>query len=226
MSVPVRILAATVAGLAACGGGGVQTGPPLADPASIAAAAREVGVVGEPSRVRFEWEYGDEKGTLRGEGVGRINPPDLFRLDFFTSGEGAMAAVLVEDSLSTLGQIEDVQLPVPAFLYAMAGVFRPGLGEPDRGYEGPDGEVLVYERLDGPTRLYYLIDGRIMKVEESRNGRIVRRIELEWDEDATWPRKAEYRDNLAPSRARWELVEVRSEPAPYPRGIYELGQTP
>ena len=58
-----------------------------------------------------------------------------------------MAAVLVEDSLSTLGQIEDIQLPAPPLMYAMAGVFRPGTAAATRGFEQGEEQVLVYEAM-------------------------------------------------------------------------------
>lgn len=220
----VGLWAVGAAVLSACAGG-VETGPPLPDADALARTARAEGAIERPSQVRFEWEYGDEKGTLRGDGVARVNPPDSFRIDFFAS-EGSMQAVLADDSLSTLGQIEDVQLPIPAFLYAMAGVFRPGLETPTRGFATDDGEVLVYERGDDATRLFTLRGGRLTGVEERRSGRVVRRIELEWRGETEWPREAEYRDHLTPSRARWELVSVRVRPSPFPREIYDLGRTP
>jgi hypothetical protein len=201
----------------------VETGPPIPEPETVASRVRQASGIEDPSRVDFSWEYGDEKGTLRGEGVGRINPPDVFRIDFFSTGEGSMAAVLVGDSLSTLGQIEDVQLPSPPLMYAMAGVFRPGSAAVSRGFEQGEEQVLVYETAGRPTRLFVLCEGRIVRVEERQAGRLIRRVELEWEEGIDWPREAEYRDNVTPSRARWRLDDVRTAAEPFPEKIYDLG---
>ena len=207
-----------------------EVGPPLEDPVAIAEEAVRTSGADEPWRLRFAWNYGDPKGTLRGDGVARVNPPGDFRLDFFTTGEGSMAAVLVGDDLRTLGQIEDVQLPEPPFLYAMAGVFRPGAVRPDRGYRGEQGQVLVYELGEGVERRYILSDGRLVRAEEREGGRLVREISLQWPEDAEvagpWPRQAEYRDRGVPSRVRWTMDEARTAEEPFPADIYALDATP
>jgi hypothetical protein len=188
----------------------------------VASRVRQESGIEGPSRVEFRWEYGDEKGTLRGEGVGRINPPDRFRIDFFSTGEGSMAAVLAGDTLSTLGQIEDVQLPSPPLMYAMAGVFRPGAAVATRGFEQGEEQVLVYETPGRPSRLFVVREGRLVRVEERQAGRLIRRVELEWEEGIEWPREAEYRDNVTPSRARWRLDDVRATAEPFPARIYDL----
>lgn len=198
-----------------------QSPNPL-DPLEAARTARAETGAHDPAEVRFEWEYGDPKGRLRGDGVGRVNPPDSFRLDFFSVAEGSMSAALVEGRLTTLGQIEDITLPDPPFLYAMAGVFRPGPGAPTSGYVDGDTEVLAYGPEEEGTR-YFFREDRLVRVEERRRGRVSRRIELEWEPGDAWPRKAEYRDNLTPSRARWEVTEVRRMDTTHPREIYELG---
>lgn len=200
----------------------LQQGPPLADPAAVATRARDASGIDRPWQVRFRWEYADERGNLRGDGVARVNPPDRFRLDLFAT-EGSMAAVLVDDSLDTLGQIEDVELPAPAFLYAMAGVFRPGADVPDGGFERDGMEVLRYEAGAAGVRWYYLRHGRLERVEERRDGRLRRRIELAWGGDGSWPREATYRDDVTPSRVRWELETVRIVDRPWGPEIYELG---
>lgn len=204
----------------------LQRGSPLADPAAVAVRARAIGGSEDPSRVEFEWEYADERGNLVGEGVGRVNPPDSFRLDLFTAGEGGMSAVLVDDRLETLGEIEDLELPSPVFLYAMAGVFRPGNTPPTSGFESDGAEVLEYAGLDGEIRYYFLRDARLVRLEERRGNRLTRRIELEWGSDPTWPSEARYRDDLTPNRVRWALVEVRVRDERWPAEIYDLGPPP
>lgn len=202
-----------------------QEGPPLADPSAVAERARQAGGTERPSQVRFRWEYADERGNLRGDGVARVNPPDRFRLDLFAT-EGSMSAVLVDDSLDTLGDLEDVRLPAPPFLYAMAGVFRPGAGAPDGGFERDGIEVLRYDAGEDGARWYYVRDARLVRVEERRDGRLRRRIELRWGEDATWPVEARYRDDVTPSRVRWALESVRSVDEPWSAEIYELDPAP
>lgn len=204
-----------------------ETGPPLPDPSALAARLAESSGPEAPWQVRFRWEYGDPQGTLRGEGVGRINPSARFRLDFFTTGEGSMAAVLEGAELATLGQIEDVRLPAPPFMYAMAGVFRPGSPEPAAGYETDAGRVLVYETSEGTTLRFTFRDGRLHTVEERRDGRVLREISLSWaDGRGPWPAEAEYRDRPTPSRVRWVLEEAEEKETPYPDDIYDLGDAP
>lgn len=197
-------------------------GPALADPGAVAARLYSRTAAERPTFIRFQWDYADHNGRLRGDGVARINPPDKFRLDFFTTGEGSMSAVLARDSLTTLGEIEDVQLPAPAFLYAMAGLFRPGAPEPSRSFRSGDADVLVYETGGGATRFFFVAKERVVRLEERAEGRVSRRIELEWKGETGWPAEAEYRDNLTPSRARWRLIERRTVPEPYAEAIFEL----
>ena len=201
----------------------MQMGPSLPDPDAVASRALSESGAAHPSRVRFRWEYGDSNGTLRGDGVGRINPPDSFRLDFFTIAEGSMAAVLAAGNLSTLGEMEDLELPEPTFLYAMAGVFRPGRGAPTRGFTSDGHDVLVYEGETDASRFFFFRGDRLVRLEERRGNRVSRRIRLEWEPGQAWPARAEYRDNLTPSRAEWELVELREVTDRWPREIYELG---
>ncbi len=191
-------------GVAGCGGVAPR-GEPLADPASVAESAREATSVAGPTRVVFEWEYADERGNLRGEGAARINPPDRFRLDLFSTGEGSLVAVLVDGRLATSGDLEDVDLPPPPLLYAMAGVFRPGAAAPASGFRSGDLEVLAYPSAGAEVRYYYFESGRLVRVEDREGARLRRRIEIAWGTDPTWPREARYRDDVTPTRVRWEL---------------------
>lgn len=216
--------------LAGCATTAPEVGPPLDDADGVAEDARATSGPERPWRIRFAWNYGDPKGTLRGDGVARVNPPGDFRLDFFTAGEGSMAAVLVGAELRTLGQIEDVRLPEPPFLYAMAGLFRPGPGSPDRGYDTEEGQVLVYELEEGTARRFVLREGRLVRAEEREGGRVVREISLQWptaaEEAGPWPSRAEYRDRTVPSRVRWTLEDVRAAREPFPPDIYALDASP
>ena len=211
--------------LAGCASG-VQRGEPIADPGRIAAEAIDATGASAPVRIVFEWEYADDRGRLRGDGAARINPPDLFRLDLFSTAEGSMRAALVDDVLRVAGQIEDVELPPATYLYAMTGVFRPGDAGPGEGFRSGALDVLAYPVDDGGVRYFYFGDMRLQRVEERRGGRIIRRIELEWGEDPTWPREARYRDDLTPSVVRWELDRVVPQEERFADDLYVIPPVP
>lgn len=199
---------------------------PLEDPVT---AAREAGAGASPARpyhVTLAWEYADERGAVEGEGVLRYEPPDSLRLDLFLpSGDASMAASLVpEPGLRVAGQVENVRLPPPPFLYASAGLLRPGAVEPDEAYRGAEGEtVLVYHASTEGTLRVRVHEGRLLEVEERRDGRTVRRTRLTWPDSAdAWPSEAEYRDRELGRRARWRLLEVRAMDEPFPPEIYEI----
>lgn len=203
--------------------GSLETGEPLADPAAVAARAADASGSEGPVRVIFQWEYVDERGNLRGDGVARVNPHARFRLDLFSTAEGSMRAALVDDRLETGGDLDDVELPPPAFLYAMAGVFRPGSSAPSEGFRSGPYEVVGYAAPDGGVRRFYLESGRVVRVEERRGGRLERRIEVEWGDDPVWPREARYRDDVEPrTRVRWALDRVVPQNEPFEAEIYDV----
>lgn len=222
---PSRWLSALAVLAAGCAAPGPEAGTPLDDPAMAAERLRQRSTVEAPALVRFRWEYADRQGRLSGDGVARVNPPDHFRLDLFSSAEGSLSASLVDGELATLGQIEDVELPPPGFLYAMAGVFRPGSENPTAGYRSNGEEVLEYRR-EGRLRRYRFREGRLVGVEESDGRRSLRRIESSWNAEGPWPQAAEYDDRIAPSRVRWDLVESRPAEEPFPSDIYDLDGAP
>lgn len=207
----------------ACAGSAASSGPPLGNPVEAAARTRDAGGPDRPYRVRLTWEYTDERGPVSGDGVLRYNPSDSLRLDLFGPGGGSMSVALAGTGLRSVGQIRDVRMPPPAFLYASAGIFRPGGGDPERGYRSDGSEVLVYPAASGGELRFHVRGERIRRVEEVRDGRVVRRAELTWARDAdVWPSSAEYRDRTQGSRARWELEAARPVEERFPRDIYDL----
>lgn len=204
--------------------GGDRT--PLPDPAATAADMADGGP-SRPYRVTFRWQYADERGPVRGEGVLRFNPPDSLRLDLFSTGDASMSVALVEGQLRSAGQIQDVRLPPPAFLYATAGLFRPGLEGPEDGWEAGGDRILSYRASGGGMLVYRLREGRIVRLEERDGGRELRRLELDWREPSdAWPREAEYRDGTEESRARWTVEDAKVEEESFPREDYELPDAP
>ena len=210
--------------LAACATS-IESGPPLDNPAAIADRLRSGRGADVPALIRFEWRYGDRRGDVAGDGVGRFNPPDSLRLDLFTSGDVAMAIASADGQLSSRGQIEDIDVPPRAFVFAMAGLFRP---EPDavpRAFVVGGDSVLVYGPFGDRTQVFYLEGGRLDAVEERRRDKVLRRVRVEWSADGAWPVSAEYRDFERPSRVRWEIQQVQSPVERHQSEIYALPYT-
>jgi hypothetical protein len=211
---------------AACAGG-IETGLPLEDPDALARRAMERRGAQTSTLLRFGWRYGDRQGQVSGDGVARFTPTDSIRLDLFAPGDLAMAVALTDAGLSVLGEIEDVELPPMAFLYAMAGIFRPGDLTLVDGYEGKDRQDILVYRSPTESLIYYFVrpDLRLSRVEEQMNGRTRRRLNITWPDEGeptAWPQKAEYRDYEAPNRVRWDLESSEEAPAGFPPAIYEL----
>ncbi len=200
----------------------MESGPPLADPGALASRAAGRAGAETPALIRFAWKYGDRRGDVRGDGVARFNPPDSLRLDLFTSGDVAMAVASASGSLTSLGQIEDVDVPPQSFVFAMAGLFRPAAGPSPRGFVAGEDSVLAYGSEGGRTQFFYLRDGRLRRLEERRNGRVERRVNLEWTDGGAWPQSAEYRDLERRSRVRWTIESVRAPVPNHPSEIYAL----
>lgn len=133
-----------------------------------------------------------------------------------------MSVALTDDSLATLGQIEDVELPTPTFMYAMAGLFRPGSAAPAEGSSTESGATLAFEATDGRRRLYLFEDERLSRLEERVGGRVTQRINISWEDGRPWPISAEYRDFERPRRVEWRLEEAVDEMARFPPEIFRL----
>jgi hypothetical protein len=200
----------------------VESGIPLDDPVAIAVRLRSDLDSGAPANIRFAWRYGDRRGDVEGDGVGRFNPPDSLRIDLFTSGDVAMAIAAASGNLTSRGQIEDVDIPPRPFIFAMAGMFRPEPGADPRAFVSGGDSVLVYGPFEDRSQLFFWEDGRLSAVEERRGDRVLRRVRIDWGESSGWPTRAEYRDFGRPSRVKWEIEEVQSPVARYPSEIYAL----
>jgi len=203
----------------------IESGPPLENPTAIADRLRSGQGGDAPALIRFEWRYGDRRGDVEGDGVGRFNPPDSLRLDLFTSGDVAMAIASAGGRLTSRGQIEDIDVPPRPFVFAMAGLFRP---EPDavpRAFVAGGDSVLVYGPFGDRTHVFFLEGGRLDALEERRRDKVVRRVRVEWPADGVWPLRAEYRDFELPSRVRWDIEQVQSPVERHESEIYALPHT-
>jgi hypothetical protein len=203
----------------------VESGPPLSDPAGVAARLGSRAGSEVPALLRFAWGYGDRRGDVRGDGVARFNPPDSLRIDLFTSGDVAMAVASAGGRLTSLGEIEEIEVPPRAFVFAMAGLFLPDEGVP-RAYRAGADSVLVYGPPNGTREVFYVRDGRLRRVEERRGGRVLRFVAVEWPDAGAWPAGAEYRDLEKSSRVRWTIESVRSPVARHASEIYALPHEP
>ncbi len=203
----------------------VESGPPIANPGDL---AEELGDrTGEvvPALLRFDWRYADRRGEVEGQGVGRYNPPDSLRVDLFTSGDVAMAVAVADGELRSLGEIEDVGVPGLAFVYAMAGLFRPGYAEAEAYVVGED-SVLVYAAESDTRTYFYVRETRLHRVEEKHRGRTVQRVKVDWEGEGRWPVRAEYRNLSAHSRVRWDMGEITNPVESHPAHIYDLPPVP
>lgn len=216
------VLALAGLAVAACASGTGRVR--LEDPGAAAGEVRRATTPEGPWRLTLAWDYTDERGPVGGEGVLRYTPPDSLRLDLFGPGDAAMSVALVGGPLRSVGQIRDVRLPPPPFLYAAAGLFRPGQTRPDGGWRRDSVRTLVYGTEGGELRFRFR-GRRLAGVEERRDGREVRRLHLRWSDSASarrWPRSAEFRDLVRGSRARWTVRRARPADAPYAPEIYDL----
>ncbi len=178
-----------------------------------------------PVTLRFDWRYADRRGDVGGQGVGRYNPPDSLRVDLFTSGDVAMAIAVAGGELRSLGEIEDVEIPGLEFVYAMAGLFRPGDGIAE-GYMAGTDSVLVYGGESTRRTYFYVRDGRLRRVEARIRGRTAQRVNLEWVGSAAWPSEAEYRNFDEHSRVRWRVEEITNHEESHPAHAYDLPPVP
>lgn len=221
------VLTVALALLAGGACAGTSARVPLPEPVEVARTARAHAPDGA-WRLTLEWEYADPRGPVRGDGVLRYTAPDSLRLDLLGPGDGSIAAALTGEGLRSVGQIQEVRLPPPPFLYAAAGLFRPAAGRPDRAWRERGERVLLYRRDDAEL-VFRLEADRLVRVEERQGDRTVRRLELTWPDSAgstPWPATAEFRDHGRESRARWTVRRARPADGSFPPEIYDLPPSP
>lgn len=203
----------------------MATRVPLPHPERAAAALQERHAPDGPRLTWFRWRYYGREGNFGGEGALRLDPGGRARVDLLGPNSATVEiAILDGDTLRLLSEAADgVRLPPPAFLWAMAGVFRPPSPLPSRGLTGDGATVLEYERGgEGALRYSFGRDGRIRNVVQLRDGRAEQDLSLTWGDSATAvPRAAEFRDLRHFRRIRLEVKESRAH-APFDPDLFCL----
>lgn len=194
--------------------------PPV-DAGQVAASAQRASQLDAPYRLVFNWSSTDAGSRLSGQGVARVEPPYLARLDLFTSnGEHAAAAALRDDDLRVTADAR-TEIPPAPLLWAALGIFRPSLGS---GLSGgrmyPDGSVDVRYLSAGRELLFHLRNNRIDAIEVQRGGATVERLTLVRVEGERFPRRATYRDLQAVRELRITLESVENVES-YPTDIWD-----
>jgi hypothetical protein len=191
------VAVAAALALAGCGGAPPPEPAPPLDAGGTASGTRVATRLQDPARILFDWSSRERDARFSGRGVARVEPPYRARLDLFLgNGETVARAALVDDDLRIPPSIPSEILPPRHLLWSALGVFRPGSGSALLGGEAQDdGTTLLRYGFVGGEELRYRLRGRrIQEVELLREGTVVERLELGWDETGSFPAEAVYRD--------------------------------
>lgn len=197
-----------------------RVAPPV-DAGQVATAAMRASQLDAPYRLVFEWSSTEPNRRLSGEGVARVEPPYLARLDLFSdNGERVAAAALDGDDLRVTADAQ-TEIPPAPLLWGALGVFRPAVGS---GLVGgsmyPDGEVEVrYLTSGGGEVRFRLKDNRIERIEVLQGGRTREELTLVQVEGERFPRRATYRDLQEVRELRITLESVENVES-YPTDIW------
>lgn len=196
---------------------------PVPDPQSAATRLEGETSLGEPLRIRFEWQLNEGGQRVRGQGVARVEPPYRARLDLFLdNGETVISAAMVDGELRLPpGSSNDI-LPPPDLLWGALGVFRPHAGTELLGAERLEGDAtrFRYGYADGTELHYEVIAGALRTLEVIERGRVVQRVELAPEEGDRYPVEATYR-NLAAFRELRLARESLQVVAPFDEDIWD-----
>ncbi len=169
MKFPVGLTAlGLVIGNIACAGGSLGNPTPILDMDQAVLRASRGNPLPATSTVIFQWRVNAPDLRLEGEGVARLQSPDLARLDLYMeNGELVLAAGLVEDQVWAREERALEFVPSPALLWAFLGVFRPGEDATQLGGEDFENDVsrLRYQLPDGDELRYLFRSGRLAEVE-------------------------------------------------------------
>lgn len=182
--------------VAACASsGGFATGAPAP---VIAQQQVEATAPAQPVHVVFAWSLRERDARFSGDGVARVQPQYLGRLDLFgPRGETYLEAAISGGQLRLPPGSPTDALPPAALLWAALGVLYP-----------PDGATLVATSTEaGETRLEYArgderwrfrLQNDMLRYAEWQDGASGRRtVEVEAGQGASFPARTLYRDWLA-----------------------------
>lgn len=216
----MAVVAVAAAGEVACAARGeFPSGPPRPD---LARQLEKATALDRPLRVEFHWTAQEGDARFRGEGVARLQPPYLARLDLFgPRGEGYLSAAVDGAELTLPRGADAGLLPPVALLWTLFGVFL----EPERF-------TLQATDHDGVTELGYLSDseslrfsfrGDTLRFAERMVGRGHREtVEITATGTFGRPEAVLYRDWSAFRELSIEVVDI-DEVAPFPSDIWTLG---
>ncbi len=168
---------------------------------------------GEPSFMRFRFDYRERRGNAGGRGSATIAPPDSLRFDFAGPfGANRSAAFVVGDSGIWAEPEEQVQKLVPNYpiLWAMLGRARdPGPGTTLTGLQAPD--LTAWRYVTAADTVDYVLTRGLkpqLVVDVRQGGRRLGRVVTEFDADGR-PKKARLDVPSKPARVelefyRWE----------------------
>ena len=203
----------------ACAGGSLGNSTPIMDMDQAVLRASRGNPFPATSTVIFRWRVNAPDLRLEGNGVARLQNPDLARLDLFMeNGEAVLAAGLVEDQLWAHEEKALEFVPTPALLWAFLGVFRPGEDATRLGGEDFENDVsrVRYGLPDGDELWYVLRSGRLSEVELRHEGHAVHDVTLKLEDGRELPAEATYHNVAAFSvlRVTVDTVErVDSHPS-------------
>ncbi len=201
---------------------------PVPEPGELEKRLQVAGTPDQPQLIAFQWRYRGREGRFSGEGAVRTNPPDSVRLDLLGPGwSGVQSAVLLGDEVYYIGE-QRIELPPPAFMWTLLGVFRPPAGVGLVAARRGEYSQLSYE-LSSRERLVFLFDAasRLVEAELRIDGDVVQEIRIEPGDAGAdsfawrWPREARFRDLGEFHEVRIKVTEIR-EHAPFERRIFEV----
>lgn len=205
--------AATLAALAALAlSACVRRAPPL-DGAPAPARLPRAELPPGHAKTVFRWSYDDGSIGVRGDGVGRVAPPDSARLDLFLGGGfGTVQAFLIGDTvLAPGGEGAREFLPPPPMLWAALG--RLAVPAAADTVARVDGESLRADIGRDPIWRVTFAGDRLVSLERIERGAIVE-----------WVRRApngDVRYVHEPSQRRLGISITRTEPAaPFDASIW------
>lgn len=202
--------------LAACGGARSQpVGPPVADPAALAASIQQASIPASPRQGTFAWTLDEQGSRVRGRGVVRLVAPERLRIDLFgLRGETYLAAALVAEEFRLPAAAQgQAPLPSPMLLWGALGILRPPAGAVLESAAASDSVSLLRYRVPGGDAFEVRARGggealRLAQVERIGRSGVLESVRLEYAASGELER-TRYRDVAAFRELVLELENIR-----------------